>query len=99
MSKPLHYRKKPGVIEAMWFYADEMVMGEIARWCGGRVRSEAKSSDPTDVAYWLEIPTLEGVKTARPGDYVIKGAQGEFYPCKSDIFESTYERVGLRGQQ
>lgn len=97
MSKPLKYRKKPVVIEAMRFYADHLVMVEVARWCGGRVGSEAKPSDPTDVAYWIDIPTLEGVMKASPGDYIIKGVQGEFYPCKSDIFEATYERVGVRG--
>ena len=41
----------------------------------------------------LDIPTLEGVMTASPGDWIIKGVAGEFYPCKSDIFEATYERV------
>ena len=96
MSKPLQYRKKPVKIEAMLFHGDETVVAEVARWCGGRVRSEAKASDHTDVAYWIEIPTLEGVMTASRGDYVIKGVQGEFYPCKPDIFESTYERVGMR---
>ncbi|MEL0525957.1 hypothetical protein, partial [Neisseria gonorrhoeae] len=95
MSNPLQYRKKPVVIEAMCFYGDKLSMLGVARWCGGRIRSEAKASDPTDVAYWIEIPTLEGVMTASRGDYVIKGVQGEFYPCKPDIFESTYERVGL----
>lgn len=41
----------------------------------------------------LGIPTLEGVMTASPGDYIIRGVQGEFYPCKPDIFEQTYEAV------
>ena len=99
MSKPLTYRKKPVVIEAMRFYADELVMVEVARWCGGRVCSESKASDPTDVAYWIDIPTLEGVMKASLGDYIIKGVRGEFYPCKPDIFEDTYERVGIRGEQ
>lgn len=93
MSKPVQYRKKPVVVEAMRFSGDKTAMLEVARWCGGRIRSEAKASDHTDVAYWLDIPTLEGVMTANRGDHVIKGVQGEFYPCKSDIFESTYERV------
>lgn len=44
-------------------------------------------------ANYLEIETLEGTMTARPGDYVIKGVQGEFYPCKPDIFAETYEAV------
>lgn len=41
----------------------------------------------------LYIETLEGVMHAEPGDYIIKGVNGEFYPCKPDIFEKTYERV------
>jgi len=41
----------------------------------------------------IEIGTLEGDITASVGDYVIKGVQGEFYPCKPDIFEMTYEEV------
>lgn len=40
---------------------------------------------------FLEIETLEGTMTARPGDFIIRGVQGEFYPCKSDIFAATYE--------
>ena len=92
MSKPLQYRKKPVVVEAMRFYADHLVMTEVARWCGGRINSEAKASDHTDVAYWIDIPTLEGVMKARPGDYVIKGVEGEFYPIKESIFRETYER-------
>jgi len=42
---------------------------------------------------FLEIQTLEGTMTASPGDWIIKGVQGEFYPCKPDIFEQTYEAV------
>ena len=41
----------------------------------------------------MEIHTLEGVMHAQPGDYVIKGIQGELYPCKPDIFNETYEPV------
>lgn len=41
----------------------------------------------------LDIPTLEGTMTARPGDWIIRGVKGEFYPCKPDIFEATYEPV------
>ena len=39
------------------------------------------------------IATLEGAMQVKPGDYVIRGVQGEFYPCKPDIFEATYEPV------
>jgi mRNA degradation ribonuclease J1/J2 len=41
----------------------------------------------------LKIHTLEGVMTAIEGDFIIKGVKGEFYPCKPDIFEQTYEQV------
>lgn len=41
----------------------------------------------------LLIPTLEGVMEAQPGDWIIKGVEGEFYPCKPSIFEATYEPV------
>jgi len=41
----------------------------------------------------IHIPTLEGTMIASPDDFIIKGVQGEFYPCKPDIFEKTYELV------
>jgi len=40
--------------------------------------------------FGLEIPTLEGLMLARPGDWIIRGVKGEFYPCRADIFEATY---------
>jgi len=40
---------------------------------------------------YLEIVTLEGEMYASPGDFIIRGVQGEFYPCKPDIFKATYE--------
>ena len=43
----------------------------------------------------LKINTLEGGLYAEKGDYIIKGVKGEFYPCKPDIFEMTYEPVEL----
>jgi hypothetical protein len=39
------------------------------------------------------IPTLEGTMAAIRGDWIIKGINGEFYPCKPDIFEKTYEKM------
>ena len=41
-----------------------------------------------------EIETLEGTMVANPGDFVIEGIKGEFYPCKPDIFAATYEAAG-----
>lgn len=49
-------------------------------------------------ANYLEIETLEGTMTARPGDFVIKGVNGEFYPCKPDIFLKTYEPTDAESQ-
>lgn len=92
-TNPGLFRKKPVVIEAMHLSEDDMPLERaraIAGWCGGTV----VTSDPpgrSDASYGVEIKTLEGTMLASPGDYVIRGVQGEFYPCKSDIFEQTYE--------
>lgn len=83
------FRKKPVVIEAIPL--TESNGGEIARWCGGRYHEEVNPRDHKDVAIYLEIPTLEGVMRANKDDWIIKGVQGEFYPCKPDIFHETYE--------
>lgn len=90
----MKYRKKPVEVEAMHLTRENV--DTVARWCGGRVIHEAKPGDPSDVYVALDIPTLEGVMRAEThsgGDYVIKGVKGEFYPCKPDIFEQTYDRV------
>lgn len=91
----MKYRKRPVVIDAMRFErGNEIRTGNpIAEWCGGRFTTDVKPSDHTDVAYRILIPTLEGVMEASPGDWIIRGVQGEFYPCKPDIFEATYEPV------
>jgi hypothetical protein len=86
---PDYYRKKPVVIEAYRFV--EGTGRDIAAWCGGKYKQDVKPSDPTDVWSGILIPTLEGTMTASVGDWIIKGVQGEFYPCKPDIFDATYE--------
>lgn len=78
------YRKKPVVIEAMRL--TEKSMPEVSEWCGGRLSQFGE-------AWSIEIPTLEGTMRADPGDWVIRGVKGEFYPCKADIFEATYSVV------
>lgn len=88
------YRKKPVVIEAEEFIGDHGVIGvdEIAKWCGGKAEFIQPPRPALD--HWvIHIPTLEGVMTAQMGDFIIKGVQGEFYPCRGDIFEMTYEAV------
>ena len=93
MTTPQKFRKKPVDVEAMHFTKGQSpgVGYEIAAWCGGRFNTDVKPSDHTDVRYSISIPTLEGVMTADEGDWIIRGVQGEFYPCKPDIFAATYE--------
>lgn len=80
------FRKKPVVIEAMRF--DRNAYLQVADWCGGRL----VRTDNNRVSF-LVIPTLEGDMRAEKGDWVIRGVQGEFYPCKPEIFAATYEAV------
>ena len=79
------YRKKPVVIEAIQWTGDNL--NEIIKFM--------KFSNRTRTVYRdkIIIYTLEGAMTASIGDYIIKGVSGEFYPCKPDIFEKTYEKV------
>lgn len=90
------YRKKPVVIEAMqltrtnakgiWTFIGKPIT------LPNRIDHE-KWDEYLDIVNkkGIRIETLEGVMTAQVGDYIIKGIQGEFYPCKPDIFEKTYE--------
>jgi hypothetical protein len=73
------FRKKPVVIDAVQFQGN---FDEIELFVGG----DAEFRDGE-----LVIATLEGPLHASDGDWIIKGVQGEFYPCKPDIFEATYE--------
>lgn len=91
MSEVRLFRKRPVVIQALRFSRDRPE--DVALWCGGRVIGQPKPSDPSDVYVALEIPTLEGVMRAEHGDWIIRGVKGEFYPCKPDIFDATYEPV------
>lgn len=70
-------------------YLDECI--DLADWCGGV--SHMMHEDSERHLDHILIPTLEGNMKAYPGDYIIKGVKGEFYPCKPDIFEMTYEKV------
>jgi hypothetical protein len=79
------YRKKPVVIEAVRWDGSEDSQAKIVTWAQPHV------SGWFDNAYYLEIRTLEGTMRANVGDWIIKGVQGEFYPCKPDIFAETYE--------
>lgn len=78
------FRKKPVVIEAVQFTGENK--DEIVEFTGDLVGIE--NEDGT-----LGIITLEGSLRASPGDWIIKGVKGEFYPCKPDIFAATYDAV------
>ncbi len=75
------FKKKPCVVEAvLWTGTNE---DEIRAFVGTAVfRPEGAI-----------ITTAEGLMLARPGDWIIRGVQGEFYPCKPDIFSQTYESI------
>lgn len=80
------YRKKPVMIEAV-------------QWTGENHAEMCEFIDPEAFEIiprvGLVIHTLEGDHYASPGDYIIKGINGEFYPCKPDIFAKTYESATL----
>ena len=79
--------KKPVVIEAIQY--DGANITEIETFVGEKLPTIMAS----DVDTRLVLPTLEGDMKVSKGDYVIKGIKGEFYPCKPDIFKSTYNEV------
>jgi len=84
------YRKKPVIVSAIqfdgWNWREcYQFMSNEPLWFTCDVRFEET----------IEINTLEGVMTASVGDYIIKGIHGEFYPCKPDIFEKTYELADM----
>ena len=77
------FRKKPVVIEAI-------------QWTGNNLEEVRKFGDDAIGIWWfnhgtLQIKTLEGNMTASPNDWIIRGIEGECYPCKPSIFEATYE--------
>lgn len=84
----MKYRKKPIEVEAIQF--DGYNHDEIKSWSNGKVVS-AKAWKPNYCQ--LEVHTLEGVMDINIGYFVIKGIEGEFYPCKESIFLKTYEAV------
>jgi hypothetical protein len=84
------FRKKPVVIEAVQF--DGTPRGARTVFDAFNIPLAKFVPAPGE---WgrgtLLIPTLEGDHTASPGDWIIKGVKGEFYPCKPDIFAASYD--------
>ncbi len=93
------FRKKPVVIEAMQLRPD-LLEGDTAAVAVKAYREKDRLRE--FAGKWVDwmwrgdglvISTLEGDQLASPGDWIIKDVAGEFYPCKPDIFDQTYERV------
>ena len=77
------FRKKPVEIEAIQLTEDNI--DALVEFCGNKIKSHPLTG--------VVIETLEGNMLASKGDWIIKGVHGEFYPCKPNIFELTYEAV------
>lgn len=81
----MKFRKKPVEVEAVRFEAGDTL--SVLQFIGNDTQAAWA------MGHAIEISTLEGVMRADPGDWIIKGVKGEFYPCKPDIFEATYEAI------
>ena len=84
-NRPRLYRKRPVTVEALQYTGQNG--SELRAWL-----HEGGATYSTE-GWPLAILTLEGQLEVSPGDFVIRGVRGEFYPCKPDIFEATYEAV------
>lgn len=84
----MNFRKKPVEIEAVKF--DGWNWAECYQFMSDEVLVFPQVLKERE---YIKIETLEGTMTASRGDWIIKGVNGEFYPCKPDIFEKTYELV------
>jgi len=96
------FRKKPVVIQAIQLSKDNV--SEVLKWLGVNpyhfivpTETEANPNKVEVTEEGVLIPTLEGKMLASWTDYIIKGVNGEFYPCKPDIFRKTYDEVVDRG--
>lgn len=87
------YRKKPVVIEAVQLVDSPYVFVDYLTSEKIKEEDVIRSFGQDEAGIYVYINTLEGVMRASEGDYIIRGVRGEFYPCKPDIFEQTYEKV------
>lgn len=85
----MKYRKRPVAVEVVQFNGTNY--DEVIKFTDGK----AKQTYPemNDWFIFFIIKTLEGSMEIKEGDYIIKGILGEFYPCKPDVFELTYDKV------
>lgn len=87
----MKYLKKPVIIEAVQFTGFNPSV--IKKFAGDNCEVEVYDNGVTAPIANIVIHTLEGDMRVSKGDYIIKGVSGEFYPCKSNIFEQTYECI------
>lgn len=85
----MKYIKKPIIIDAIQFNDTPERLVEIQEFMDKDITVDYADNDNPK----LKIETLEGIMEASIGDYIIKGIKGEFYPCKPDIFEASYNKV------
>lgn len=87
------YQKRPIIIQAQqWFeHGDIPEVKEVPRWHEEAVITAIELG--AHLSSWGFIDTLEGGHLVRPGDWIVKGIRGEFYPVKNGIFQETYEEV------
>jgi hypothetical protein len=83
------WRKRPVVVDA-WRWTGRPPREELPEWLLNWQHDGASVLWDTFTGH-MSIPTLEGLMTAHPGDWIIRGVNGELYPCKPDIFAKTYE--------
>lgn len=89
------YQKRPVEVEAVRWDGSDEALDAIYAMAGDARRAVVVRKHASGGAQRvLSIVTLEGEMVANEGDYVIRGVQGELYPCKPGIFEATYERSG-----
>lgn len=86
----MKYRKKPVEVEAILWDGSNETINKIVLLDPEKIELGANDKMQVTTIY---IRTLEGLMSAFLGDWIIKGVNGEFYPCKPDIFEKTYEPV------
>lgn len=84
----MRYIKKPVEIEAIQFTGEnktaiEEFVGDKGKWCCNAKQTKV----------WMKLTVLGGTVRVDKGDFIIRGVKGEYYPCKPDIFQQTYELI------
>lgn len=92
MSTPRRFRKRPVEITALQLTRENVA--DVEAFINARIQPKKLPGPGRGITDGLLIHTLEGDMRASWGDWIIRGIEGEFYPCKPDIFEQTYEPAG-----